>query len=85
MNKLSPSNFTGNLTNRSVINYAIKREASGYWKTNYFDTQKTESRTIEKSVSLGKKELGIDKSWHSDVCEKVYQGLFANDYTNSVP
>ena len=79
VNKVSPSDFTGNLTNRSVINYAIKLEASGYWKTNYFDTQMTESRTIEQSVSRGKKELRIDKSWHSDVCEKIYQGLFAND------
>ena len=79
MNKVSPSDFTGNLTNRSVINYALKLEASGYWKTNYFDTQMTESRTIEQSISRGKKGLGIDKLWHSDVCEKIYQGLFAND------
>ena len=79
VNKLKPSDFTGNLTNRSVINYAIKLEATGYWKTKYFDTQMTESRTIEQSVSRGKKELEIDSSWHSNVCEKIYQGLFAND------
>ena len=79
VNKINPSDFTGNLTNRSVINHATELEASGYWKTNYFDTQMTESRTIEQSVSRGKQELEIDKSWHSDVCEKIYQGLFAND------
>jgi len=39
----------------------------------------TESRTIEQSVSRGKQELEIDKSWHSDVCEKIFQGLFEND------
>ena len=79
VNKVTPSDFPGILTNRSVINHATELEASGYWKTNYFDTKMTESRTIEQSVSRGKKELGIDKSWHSDVCEKIYQGLFAND------
>ena len=32
VNKVNPSDFTGNLTNRSVINHATELEASGYWK-----------------------------------------------------